>query len=321
MQFFDIDLEKLKRYPIAERKNKVNVLQFAPSRRQLTDQEKKGGILDMFPDILTAKDFKEVVKLVADAKQRGRAVIFAIGGHVIKCGMGGIIIDLMRRGIVSAVLMNGAASIHDFEIAMIGQTSEDVQAVLSEGEFGMAEETGKWHNEAVNMAYNENLGLGCALGKYIFDNQFQYRQHSILNAAYELNIPVLVSVAIGDDITHMHPEASGAAIGAASHKDFLTLASILPNLADGGAYFNIGSAVILPEVFLKAFSIVENLGYDMSGLNTINMDMQSHYRPVTNVVKRPTLRNGKGYNLIGTHEIMLPLLASAVIEELEKYYE
>lgn len=318
MEFFDINLEKLNRYPIASRHNKVNVSQFAPSRTEMSAAKGSGSILDSFPDILTAKDLKEVVKTVADAKRNGRAVIFAMGGHVIKCGLGGIIIDLMRRGIVSAVLMNGAASIHDFEIAMIGQTSEDVQAVLGEGEFGMAEETGKGHNEAINMAYREGLGLGYALGKHISENQFPYRQYSILNAAYELNIPALVSVAIGDDITHMHPEASGAAIGAASHKDFLTLASILPNLSNGGVYFNIGSAVVLPEVFLKAFSIVQNLGYDMSGLNTVNMDMQSHYRPLTNVVKRPTLRNGKGYNLLGTHEIMLPLIANAVIDELEK---
>lgn len=314
MQFFDIDLAKLIRYPIAKRHNKVKIAQFAP----ISETEQSGGILDLLPDILIAKDLKNVVKLVADAKRNGRAVIFAMGGHVVKCGLGSIIIDLMRRGIVSAVLMNGAASIHDFEIAMVGETSEDVQSVLGEGEFGMAEETGRMHNEAVNGAFKNDVGLGYSLGKYICENNFRYSEYSILKAAYEIGIPVFVSVAIGDDITHMHPEASGAAIGYTSHKDFLAFASILPNLANGGVYFNIGSAVILPEVFLKAFSIVQNLGYDMSGLNTVNMDMQSQYRAITNVVKRPTLRNGKGYNLIGTHEIMLPLLASAVIAELRE---
>lgn len=314
MQFYDIDLTKLKRYPITKRRNKVNIGQFAPPSEDLQNK----SVLDLMPDILTAKDLKEVVKLVADAKRNGRTVIFAIGGHVIKCGLGSVIIDLIRRGIVSAVLMNGAASIHDFEIAMVGETSEDVQAVLCEGEFGMAEETGRMHNEAVNTAYKNDTGLGYSIGKYIADNSFKYRQYSIMHSAYELGIPVFVSVAIGNDITHMHPEASGAAIGATSYKDFLAFASVLPNLANGGVYFNIGSAVILPEVFLKAFSIVQNLGYDLSGLNTVNMDMQSQYRPITNVVKRPTLRNGKGYNLIGTHEIMLPLLASAIISELRE---
>ena len=314
MEYYDIDLSRLNRYPISTRKNKVHVSEFAPISTE--DSRRSRKILSHLPDILTAKDLKEVVSITANATRNNRGVILAMGGHVIKCGLGSIIIDLMRRGIISAVLMNGAASIHDFEIAMIGETSEDVQAVLGEGEFGMAEETGKLHNTAINQAYDSGMGLGCGLGKFISENQFPYREYSILNAAYELGIPALVSVAIGDDITHMHPEASGAAIGASSHKDFLTLASILPNLANGGVYFNVGSAVILPEVFLKAFSIVQNLGYDMSGLNTVNMDMQSHYRPLTNVVKRPTLRNGRGFNLVGTHEIMLPLLAMAVIDEV-----
>ncbi|HHY26999.1 MAG TPA: deoxyhypusine synthase family protein [Desulfitobacterium dehalogenans] len=319
MQYYDIDLSKLKRYPIATRKNKVNIGQFAPiSPPEFQPSHKTPNFIDLLPDILMAQDFKEIVQRVEGAYHNGRAVIFALGGHVIKCGLGSIIIDLMRRGIVNAILMNGAASIHDFEIAMIGETSEDVLAVLGEGEFGMAEETGIQYNEAINIAAKNNLGLGYSLGKYLCDNSFKYKEYSILAAAYEMNIPSLVSVAIGDDITHMHPEASGAAIGNASHKDFLTLASILPNLADGGVYFNIGSAVILPEVFLKAFSIVQNLGYDMSGLSTVNMDMISQYRPLTNVVKRPTARGGKGYNLIGAHEIMLPLLASSIIQRIEE---
>ncbi|MBS7526605.1 hypothetical protein KHM83_07950 [Fusibacter paucivorans] len=314
MQYYDIDLTKLNRYPISNRKNKVNIDQFA-SLKKAPHVE---NVLDIMPNILMAKDLKEVVALVVNAKRNGRSVIFAMGGHVVKCGLGSIIIDLMERNIVTGILMNGAASIHDFEIAMIGETSEDVQSVLGEGEFGMAEETGRMHNEAINLAYEANAGLGYSIGKYIRDNNFKYHDYSILSKAYELGVPAFVSVAIGDDITHMHPEASGEAIGATSHRDFLGFTSVLPNIANGGVYFNIGSAVILPEVFLKAFSIVQNLGYDMSGLNTVNMDMQTHYRTLTNVVKRPTMRDGKGFNLIGTHEIMLPLLASAVISELRE---
>ncbi|MCI8479251.1 MAG: deoxyhypusine synthase family protein [Oscillospiraceae bacterium] len=317
--FYDIDLAKLKRYSIKERRNKVCVGQFAPSPRIFGENlVKTTKLLDMMPDILTAKDLKEIVKLVGAANRNERAVIFAMGGHVIKCGLGQIIIDLMRRGILSAVVMNGAASIHDFEIAMIGETSEDVQAVLGEGAFGMAEETGSMHNEAIKAAYETGTGIGYSIGKYIADNHFQYQDHSILYAAYKLGVPAFVAVAIGDDITHMHPEASGAAIGAAAHQDFLSFASILPNCANGGVYFNIGSAVILPEYFLKAFSIVQNLGFEMTGLNTVNMDMQVQYRPATNVVKRPALCGGKGYNLIGAHEIMLPILAHAIVTELRE---
>ena len=277
------------------------------------------SIITLFPDMLIARDLKEVVRLVGEARRKDRAVIFAMGGHVIKCGLGDIIIDLMRRGIISAIVMNGAASIHDFEIAMIGETSENVQAVLGEGAFGMAEETGRMHNEAVKAAYETNTGLGSSLGGYIAKNHFAYRDHSILYAAHQLGVPVFVAVAIGDDITHMHPEASGAAIGSAAHHDFLSFASILPNCGQGGVYFNIGSAVILPEYFLKAFSIVQNLGYDMKGLNTVNMDMQIHYRPATNVVKRPASCGGKGFNLIGTHEILVPILANAIVTEIEGF--
>jgi hypothetical protein len=311
---YDIDLNRLTRYPIKERRNKVTIADFAPSPSKCNQST---SILDNFPRILTAKDLNDVINHVVEAKKNGRAVMFAIGGHVIKCGLGNIIIHLIECGVLDAVIMNGAASIHDFEIAMIGETSEDVSNVLGEGEFGMAYETGKMHNEAVNLAYRNDAGLGYSLGKYIVEHNFLYSKNSILAAAYHKQIPCIVSVAIGTDITHMHPEASGAAIGSSSHKDFLTLASILPNLSDGGVYFNIGSAVILPEVFLKAFSIVQNLGYDMDGLITVNMDMQSQYRSLTNVVKRPTDRRGKGYNLIGTHEIMVPLLAYGIIRGLK----
>lgn len=319
MEFHEIDLSKLKRYSIMDRRNKVNIRQFAPPPHRFEEKfDGNDSILDLMPDILMASDLKEIVKLVGAAKRNQRAVIFAIGGHVVKCGLGNIVIDLMRRGIVSAVVMNGAASIHDFEIAMIGETSEDVQAVLGDGEFGMAEETGSMHNIAVRVAYEVGTGMGYSIGKYIADKHFKYRNHSILNAAYELGVPAFVAVAIGDDITHMHPEASGAAIGATSYKDFLTFTSVLPNCSNGGVYFNIGSAVILPEFFLKAFSIVQNLGFEMKGLNTVNMDMQVQYRPTTNVVKRPAMCGGKGYNLIGAHEIMLPILANAIVAELRE---
>lgn len=307
MNQYQVDLTKLRRYPISSRKNKVHVDDFA---------EPQEIDLGVFPDFLTAKDLKAVVRHVVEAKKNDRAVILAMGGHVIKCGLGLIINDLLKKGIIDAILMNGAASIHDFEIAMIGETSEDVSEVLGEGEFGFAEETGTMYNEAIQLAYNSGKGFGEGLGKYIQEKSFQYSDYSIIAKCASLSVPCLVSVAIGDDITHMHPEASGAAIGDCSHRDFLTLCSLLPNISAGGVYFNIGSAVILPEVFLKAFSVVQNLGYNMDGLYTVNMDMQTHYRSLTNVVRRPTNKRGEGFNLIGTHEIMLPLLAGGIIKAM-----
>jgi hypothetical protein len=239
----------------------------------------------------------------------------AMGAHVIKCGLSPIIIDLMERGIVSAVALNGAGIIHDFELAYTGQTSEDVAEAIATGEFGMGRETGQFLNEAINQGAKEGLGIGEAVGKSLAASAPQYLRYSIVAAGYRLGIPVTVHVAIGTDIIHTHPSANGAALGAGTHQDFKRFIGIIAQL-EGGVYFNIGSAVILPEVFLKAVSAARNLGYTLKDFTTVNMDFIRHYRPTQNVVTRPPADGGEGYTLIGHHELLLPLLAAAVIEKL-----
>lgn len=311
MKYNKIDLEQLRTFPIAERKNKVKKEDFSKGVGNAED------IFEIIPDILMGSDIKEVVRYTAEAKQKGKIVIWAMGGHVIKCGLNPVIIELMQKGIVDAIALNGAGSIHDFELAMIGETSEDVSAVLGEGAFGMAQETGFMYNDAINTFTDKEMGLGERLGKYICEKNFEYKNYSLLATAYQLDIPVTVHVAIGNDITHMHANADGAAIGKTSYIDFIKFTSILPNLDQGGVYFNIGSAVLLPEVFLKAFSIVQNLGYDVKEFTTVNMDMMTQYRPLTNVVRRPTDKRGKGFNLIGAHEILIPLIAYGLCQKLK----
>jgi hypothetical protein len=223
----------------------------------------------------------------------------------------------MRRKILTGIAMNGACAIHDTEIAMAGCTSEDVAASLDSGDFGMAEETGEFINKATSLAARTNRGLGASLGQMLSSGAFPYNQSSILATAHEMGLPVTVHVAIGTDIVHMHPSADGAATGAASHLDFRRFAAEVSTL-DGGVFINLGSAVIMPEVFLKALSVVRNLGHQVTDLTTVNMDFIKQYRPLTNVVNRPTQHGGKGYNLVGHHEIMFPLLAAAVMEFLEE---
>jgi deoxyhypusine synthase len=244
-------------------------------------------------------------------------VIVGIGAHVIKVGLSPILVNLMEQGIVTAVAMNGAGIIHDFELALMGHTSEEVDAEIDEGRFGMAEETGRILNQAIIQGHRNRQGLGEAVGHYInrSKGQFPNRGTSILATGAKLSIPVTVHVAVGTDIIHMHPAADGAAIGATSLLDFRRLAAVVSGM-EGGVYLNIGSAVVLPEVFLKTVSLGRNLGHKLSDITTVNMDFLSHYRPLTNVVRRPTQKGGKGYSLIGHHEIMLPLLVAAVAEEL-----
>ena len=239
----------------------------------------------------------------------------AMGAHVIKVGLNPIIINLMEQGIIKAVAMNGAGIIHDFELAMTGQTSEDVAASIGDGSFGMARETCDFLGQAILKAGKENIGLGQAVGQAIIDARLPVAEKSILAAGARLNIPVTVHVAIGTDIIHMHPEFNPKEAGGASYRDFMTFASVVSSL-DQGVYLNVGSAVILPEVFLKAITLVRNLGHKVEKLTTVNMDFMRHYRPMTNVVHRPTLEGGKGYNLIGHHEIMFPLIAAGVIEQI-----
>jgi len=243
-----------------------------------------------------------------------------MGGHVIKCGLGDVLLDLMRRGWISAFVMNGAASIHDFEIAIAGQTSEEVEAVLPDGRFGAAEETGRDMNLAVVEGVRDGIGIGESLGRFLGRSREPTGEpigasHSVLAGAYAAGVPVTVHVAVGTDTPHTHPQADGAAIGAGSHHDFRLLCSLARELDHGGVYLNLGSAVVLPEVFLKAVSVVRNLGYPLADFTTVNFDFLQHYRPKLNVVERPHAQSGgRGFAITGHHELMIPLLAAALIE-------
>ncbi len=309
-----IDVTELKTYPLKRRHSKVKVADFAKPWRN-------GDSFDRFyrslPDILGVKTLRAVVQAIARAHRKSKPVIVGIGAHVIKVGLSPILVDLMKRGVVTAVAMNGAGIIHDFELALMGHTSEEVDAEIDEGRFGMAEETGRMLNDAIIRGAKDREGLGEAVGHYInrYQGQFPNRETSILATGARLGLPVTVHVAMGTDIIHMHPSADGAAIGETSLFDFRRLAAVVARM-EGGVYLNIGSAVVLPEVFLKTVSLGRNLGHRLSDITTVNMDFLSHYRPQTNVVRRPTQKGGRGYSLIGHHEIMLPLLVAALYEEL-----
>jgi hypothetical protein len=309
-----IDVSKLKTYPLNRRRSKVKVTDFSTPWS-------RGGALRRFlttlPDILAVRTLRAVTQAVVRAHRRGRPVIVGMGAHVTKVGLNPILVDLMERGIVTAVAMNGAVIIHDFELALMGHTSEEVDAEIDSGRFGMAEETGRMLNEAIVRGSKEGLGLGESVGQYILRNKTQFpdRATSILATGARLDILMTVHVALGTDIIHMHPSADGAAIGATSLLDFRKLAAAVAEM-EGGVYLNLGSAVILPEVFLKTVTLGRNLGRALRDITTVNMDFLPHYRPTTNVVRRPTQKGGRGYTLIGHHEIMVPLLAASVIEEL-----
>jgi hypothetical protein len=267
------------------------------------------------PSILAAKDLKEIIERIAAAVREGKEVILAMGAHPIKVGLSPIIIDLMRRGIISAVALNGAGIIHDSETAMVGMTSEDVAEGLGQGRFGMAEETASFLNKAVSKGAEKGWGIGRSVGSALCDAAFPYNNTSILASAFMLGIPATVHVAIGTDIIHVHPTFDPSAVGKASHIDFRTFAALVANLKEG-VFINLGSAVILPEVFLKALTLVRNLGHKVDDFTAINMDFIRHYRPMTNVVGRPVKDGGKGYHITGHHELMFPLLAAAVIERI-----
>lgn len=317
-----LDTSGLRTVPIAERPSKVNVSHFARVYRK---GQGLPGLLDSLPHILAGDAFRGAVQAIVEARKKRKLLMWGLGGHVVKVGMSPVLIDLMNRGFITAFAMNGATAIHDFEIALAGSTSEDVDAALPGGNFGMAEETGAWMNQAISAADSSGIGLGEGLGEFLQAKSQQpgasgpqavpFADASILVQAYRRKVPVTVHVAIGTDTPHNHPLARGRAIGGTTHRDFLLLAGLLRGLDSGGVYLNVGSAVILPEVFLKAVSAVRNLGYPLRDFTTINMDFLQHYRPLTNVVRRPTLDSGRGYALTGHHEIMLPLLAAALIEQ------
>ncbi len=307
----EFDLSGVRTYPLASRKSKANAEDFAkPLARGASFQQ----WFDSLPAILGARDVRRVVQAVVDAKKAGAGIVWGIGAHVIKTGVSPLLVDLMHRGYVSALATNGAGIIHDFEIALSGSTSEDVDEALGPGRFGMAEETGRLLNQAIREAAEKRLGLGQAVGAFLAARNPPYADRSLAVTAHRLGIPLTAHVAVGTDIIHMHPDASGAAIGDASLRDFRYFVSNVAHLA-GGVFLNCGSAVILPEVFLKAVALVRNRGLSLDGLTTVNIDFLRHYRPQTNVVSRPVAgTQGSGISLIGHHEILIPLIAAAVIE-------
>lgn len=312
-----VNLDGITTYPLDDRENKTSIRDFAarPSREELD------GFLSALPKILKAADFLEFVNLIVTAYRQEKPIIVMLGGHVIKCGLSPILIDLMERGIITAMAFNGATSIHDFEIALIGETSEDVGQYLQTGQFGMVEETGRFMNEAICAAADTGIGMGAGLGQKLSQLDAPYNNYSLLATGARLGVPITVHVAIGTDIIHQHPAADGAATGQTSFTDFRLLAAIVAELGDGGVVLNLGSAVILPEVFLKALTVARNLGNRVTHFTTANFDMIQHYRPLENVIRRPTDTGGKGYTFTGHHEIMIPLLAQAIIGRLEQSIE
>jgi len=313
VDFPPLDWSRIKTYPLRERPNKVRAEDFARAWA-------KGGPLRSFlatlPRILAAQDFQLLATDIATAVRSKKPVLVCMGAHVIKCGLSPILVDLMRRGVVSAVATNGAGAIHDFELALIGQTSEDVQRGLDDGSFGMIDETGRLMNAAIKDGVSQGIGAGRALGEAIVKGNFPNRDLSILHAGVTTHTPVTVHIALGTDIIHQHPTCDGAALGEASYMDFQRLAAVVAALGDGGVVLNIGSAVIMPEVFLKALTVARNLGHKVENFTTATFDMIRHYRPTENVVRRPVHKGGRGCYIIGHHELMLPLLAAAVIEQL-----
>jgi hypothetical protein len=299
--------------PIAERGGKVR-LEHMGGVHQTGDSA--AAWLGKLPKLLAADSLRGVVASMIEARRRKRAMLWGLGGHVIKCGLAPVLTDLMDRGYVSGFVMNGAASIHDFEIGIAGCTSEDVESVLPDGRFGSAEETGREMNEAIAQARRDGIGIGEALGARL--DQLVPPENAgacLLLQAWRRNIPVTVHVAVGTDTPHTHPQADGAAIGAGTHYDFRLFCSLLRELNGGGVYLNVGSAVVLPEVFLKAVSVVRNLGYPLADFTTVNFDFFQHYRPRVNVVGRPHAQSGgHGYAITGHHEILIPLLAALLIE-------
>lgn len=265
------------------------------------------------PDVLGAADLRAAIDATARAHERGRTLLWGLGAHVVKVGLAPVVVDLIERGLATGILMNGAGCVHDLELAWMGRTSEDVAPALDDGTFGMARETTEALNRAIRAGADAGLGMGEAVGREILEGDYPHRARSILATAARRGVPVTVHAAIGTDIHHMHAGADGAALGATSYRDFETLAGLVATL-EGGVLFNVGSAVILPEVFLKALALARNLGHRVRRFTTVNLDFIRHYRPTVNVVERPTRLGGVGISLVGQHEILLPLLVAGVLE-------
>jgi hypothetical protein len=308
-RYGEFDFGRVRRYPVADRPSKVKVADFALP----TASGRLEDFLDSLPNILAGRDLRRLVEGIREARRREKPIIWGFGGHVVKVGLAPILIDLMGRGFVTALATNGSGVIHDFELALFGRTSEDVDRELSTGAFGMAEETGKWLNEAIRRGVERGLGMGEAVGQYLVDASVRHPEYSILLSAHQRRIPCTVHVGVGTDIIHCHPEASGAALGEGSLRDFGIFTEQVSRLHGGGVFVNVGSAVILPEVFLKAVTVVRNAGLALEDFVTANFDFIQHYRPTQNVVRRPVRGSGFGVSITGHHEIMIPLLAALLV--------
>jgi arginine dihydrolase ArgZ-like protein len=303
-----LELDGVKTYPLASRSSKVNLNDFA---KPLTGDSSLDDFLASLPNVLAVQSLRQIAARIKRARELKKPIIWGMGGHVIKTGLAPLIVDLMKRGFVSAIAANGSVLVHDSEIAMVGSTSEDVDATLSEGVFGGAEETAQLLNGAARDGANDQIGLGEAVGRALLARDPKHRDYSLLCNAYESRIPFTAHITIGGDIAHFHPNFDGAALGATTHTDFRLLAELVRQMDGGGVYLNVGSAVVLPEVFLKCVTLVRNLGHPFSDITTANFDFIQSYRPLTNVVRRPTENGaGHGYSIIGHHEINIPLLAA-----------
>jgi len=306
-----LSLEDVKTYPLSSRPSKVSLDDFA---QPIQRNSSVGEYLASLPNILAVQSLRELAARIHKARELKKPIIWGIGGHVVKTGLAPVIIDLMKRGLVTAIAANGSVLVHDCEIALVGSTSEDVDATLGAGAFGGAEETGQLLNSAAREGSSENLGLGEAVGRALLRLNPTNANYSLLCAAYEGRIPFTAHLTIGGDIGHFHPQADGAALGATTHTDFRLLAEIVRRMDGGGVYLNIGSAVTLPEVFLKAVTLVRNLGQPLADISTANFDFIQSYRPLTNVVRRPTADGaGRGFSITGHHELTIPLLAALLI--------
>ena len=303
-----LELKNVKTYPLASRHSKVKLEDFA---KAIEGGATMREFLESLPDVLAVRSLRQIAERMRRARELKKPIIWGIGGHVIKTGLAPLIIGLMKSGFVSAIAGNGSVLVHDAEIALIGSTSEDVDATLSEGVFGGADETGRLLNNAAQAGAQDQIGLGEAVGRSLLSLDPPYKNYSLLCAAYEAKVPFTIHLTIGGDIAHFHPTANGAALGASSHTDFRLLAELVRRMDGGGVYLNVGSAVVLPEVFLKCVTLVRNLGHPLTNITTANFDFIQSYRPLTNVVRRPTEKGaGEGFSITGHHELTIPLLAA-----------
>jgi hypothetical protein len=308
-----LSFDKVSTYPLASRNSKVSLDDFA---RPVESSSSLKDFLSSLPNILAVQSLRELSSRIRNARNLQKPIIWGIGGHVIKTGLAPLLIDLMRRGYLTAVAANGSVLVHDAEIAMIGSTSEDVDATLNEGKFGGADETGKLVTRAAQEGVRDSVGLGESMGRALLAMNPKNKDYSLLCTTYEARVPFTAHLTIGGDIAHFHPAVDGGALGTTTHTDFRLLTELVRRMNGGGVYLNIGSAVALPEVFLKCVTVVRNLGYKLNDITTANFDFIQSYRPMTNVVRRPTANGaGRGYSITGHHELTIPMLAALLISD------